>query len=252
MKNKVINNILYPVVSIAVALALWSVVAWLYDEPLIFPNISSVMSQLWALLGNSSTYSSIASTTLRTIVCYILSCIIACVLAMCASLCNAVHRLLAPIVTIISAVPIVAITLIVVILVPSQYSPILISLLVVMPILYNAILVAMGNMQLQLDMAKVYNVPTGSVIRYIHLPTMLPLLVEHSKTTLVLALKVVVSAEVLAYTVSSIGSGMYSARINIATAQLLAWTILCLVLCFVIQGIVTLCQYLYRRYRQCQ
>ncbi len=252
MKNKVINNILYPIASIGIALVLWSIVAWAYNEPLILPDISAVMTQLLVLLGKGSTYASIGSTTVRTIVCYALSCLFAGVLAICSYLCSVFRRLLAPIITIVSGVPVVAITLIIVIFVPSSVSPVLIALLVVMPIMYNAFVFSIASMQQQIDMAKVYNVPTGSVVRYIHMPTILPLVVEHSKTTLVLALKVVVSAEVLAYTVSSIGSGMYSARLNIATAQLLAWTILCLLLCFALQGIVTLCQYLYRRCTRCQ
>lgn len=252
MKNKVINNILYPVVSIGIALVLWSVVAWLYDEPLILPDIASVISELWTLLGKGSTYASIASTTVRTIACYVLSCILAGALAICSCLCSVFRRLLSPIITIISAVPVVAIILIIVIFVPSAISPVLVALLVVMPIMYNSFVAGIGSMRPQIDMAKVYNVPTCSVVRYIHMPTVLPLIVEHSKTTLVLALKVVVSAEVLAYTVSSIGSGMYSARLNIATAQLLAWTMLCLLLCFAIQGLVSLCQYLCRRYDRCQ
>ncbi len=252
MKKNILSNILYPIVSIAIAILLWSIVALVYDKPLILPSIVDVWQQLCRLLVTANTYVRIGSTALRTIVCFALSGILASLLAICSALSDVFRRLLAPIVTIISAVPIIAITLVVIILLPSQYSPVLVALLVVLPIMYNALLLALDGLSDQLQMCKVYGVPSSSTIGYVYVPTMLPLLVHHSKTTLVLALKVVVSAEVLANTIDSIGSGMYSARVNIATAQLLAWTVICLVICFAIQGIVALCQYLVRRWRACQ
>lgn len=252
VNKQLLFSILYPVLSIVIALVIWSIVAVIVDQPLMLPSIGSVFGSLGKLLSNTSTYQHIFATLIRTIICFVISAIIASLIVVLCTVSKVARGLILPLMTIVTALPTMAIILIVIVVFSPNTSPIVVTSLVVMPVVFRAALVEMDNSKQLCDMLKVYRVKRTKVFAYMYLPTIGKVISANSYTTLPLALKVVVSAEVLAYTVNSIGLAMLSSRLDVDIATLIAWTVLCVLLCFALQGIVKLIQYICRRATQCR
>ena len=73
-------------------------------------------------------------------------------------------------------------------------------------------------------MSAVYGVPKGRMIRSLYIPSVLPTVCKESSASLSFALKLVVSAEVMANTFQSIGGKMQTADLYAQTPTLFALT----------------------------
>ena len=100
-----------------------------------------------------------------------------------------------------------------------------------------------------LEMAKVYGVRKSDRLTGIYIPTMFPVFVDGSRSAVSLCVKVVIAAEVLAQTTRSIGVEMQRESVMFEIADLLAWTVVAIVLSFLMEGLVTLVGTLWEKRR---
>ena len=90
-----------------------------------------------------------------------------------------------------------------------------------------------------LDMAKVFQMKSLKKIRYIYLPS----LSSHIKSAISLAIGMAfrggITAEVVGQPLRSIGNGLYRAKINLATSEMLAWTLVAVLAAFLIERLIS-------------
>ena len=90
-----------------------------------------------------------------------------------------------------------------------------------------------------LDLAKVFEMKTSKKIKYIYLPSLSP----HIKSAISLAIGMAfrggITAEVVGQPVRSIGNGLYRAKINLATSEMLAWTLVAVLAAFLIERLIS-------------
>ena len=152
-----------------------------------------------------------------------------------------VKRLLSPIITVLRSVPTMSIILIAIIALRSDESPVLVTFLIVYPLLHASFERALENVDpYAVNMSKVYGVPVYKRIFMLYIPSVLPDVFAASKSNISLALKVMIASEVLAQTFDSMGVNMQIARIYLDTALLMGWTIMAIVLSFLLEGVVAL------------
>ena len=91
-----------------------------------------------------------------------------------------------------------------------------------------------------LDLARVYQMKTSKKIRYIYLPS----LSSHIKSAVSLAVGMAfrggITAEVIGQPVRSIGNGLYRSKINLATSDMLAWTLTAVISAFLVERLISL------------
>ena len=127
---------------------------------------------------------------------------------------------------VIKATPVASFIILVLIWLPSRHLSIFISLLMVTPIIYSNTLAGIGNMdQKLLEMADVFEVPFRRRLRYFHIPQVLPFFRSACAVSLGLRWKAGVAAEVIGLPQGSIGERLYQAKIYLETPELLAWTL---------------------------
>ncbi len=96
----------------------------------------------------------------------------------------------------------------------------------VTPIIYSNTLAGIGNMdQKLLEMADVFEVPFRRRLRYFHIPQVFPFFRSACAVSLGLCWKAGVAAEVIGLPQGSIGERLYQAKIYLETPELLAWTL---------------------------
>ena len=101
-----------------------------------------------------------------------------------------------------------------------------IAFLMVLPIAYGNLLSGLKSTPTQLlEMARLYHVSWGRRLLYIQLPHIKPHLLSALTLALGMSWKAGVAAEVIGLPPGSIGERLYDAKIYLNTGEVLAWTL---------------------------
>ena len=239
--KRIIENIAYPLAALGIVLAVWAICAKVKGNPLVLPMPSKVLARFFALGGEKGFWSSVGSSLLRTLICFAISFAAAMIFAVLGGLFKPLHKLIAPIVSLLRSAPTVAVILIFYAFMSSNAMSVAVGFLIAFPILYSSIYSAIVGVDKELlEMAKVYKVKPADVAFGIYLPSIAPCLFDTSKSTLSLTLKVVVAAEILACVSKSIGGKIQTANATFEIEYLLAWTLVAIVFGFALEGVVAL------------
>lgn len=131
-----------------------------------------------------------------------------------------------PPLAVIRAIPVASFVIVALIWVPSRRLSILISLLIALPILYDAVLDGIRAVDPRLlEMTRTFRVARMNRLRAVFLPSILSRLSSAARAAMGLAWKSGVAAEVIGIPSGSIGEKLYKAKIYLATPDLFAWTI---------------------------
>ena len=241
LKHRFITNIVYPLIGVGVILLVWYIAARAVDIEMILPSPARSFEEFFALLAEADFWVAVGNTIGRTLFCFFLGFAVAAVTASLSAFVKPVKRLLSPIITVLRSVPTMSIILIAIIALRSDESPVLVTFLIVYPLLHASFERALENVDpYAVNMSKVYGVPVYKRIFMLYIPSVLPDVFAASKSNISLALKVMIASEVLAQTFDSMGVNMQIARIYLDTALLMGWTIMAIVLSFLLEGVVAL------------
>ena len=240
--KKFVNSLIQVVVLIAVAILLWYVAALIFDSELIVPEPWTVIKLTLSLLGEGSTYLALLYTLLRAIIAFVVSACVAILLSLLVNLYPKCAFLANCVVTFLRTLPTIAIILVALIVFNSSIVPAVVAFLVAFPVIYSVLKRAFQHNAHLLDVCKVYGVTAGNRIKYMFAPIVRDELLTVVREQLPLCIKVVIAGEVLSLPLSGIGRQMYIGKVNLDTAQVVALTLLTLVVCFVISGVFELLQ----------
>ena len=142
-----------------------------------------------------------------------------------------IETLLRPITVVIKATPVASFIILVLLWFSSKNLSVIISMLMVFPVIYlNTLEGIKSTDQKLIEMAKVFRMPLLKRILYIYLPSVIPFFVSACSVSLGLCWKSGIAAEVIGIPDGSIGELLYSAKIYLQTAELLAWTVIIVVI----------------------
>lgn len=234
-KSDIIKDVFIPLGVLAFALAIWQISAWAFGAQITPVLTFGAMADV---LKAKVFWSSLGATLLRALISFCISFLLALILSILAAWNDIVGRIFAPIITALRSVPTMAIVLIFILTVKANTTTVLVGLLVLFPTFYAALLPAAKGVNRDLiEISLVSGASRLQRVRYVYLPSMAPAIVENGISGLSLAIKLIVSAEVLAQTAKSIGMMMQSARSYLELERLLALTILVVVVCIIIDSV---------------
>lgn len=248
MKNKVkiiLIDIAFPVLGLGMFLLLWFVMSKIINLELILPTPYNTIKSLFFLLNHNEFWVAVSNTITNSLISYCCSLLAAFLLAILGHIIFYVQKILNPIISILRSIPTMAIILLLLIWFNSKIAPMIISALVVFPLLYSSFNNALKQVSVELiDMSNYYNVPKFRQITYLYIPSMMPTMLSAIQSTISLNLKVLIAAEVLAATKDSIGRMMQTAKLYLDTAELIAWTVVAIVLGALLESIIAFIKYI--------
>lgn len=237
--KKILENTLYPVAVVAAMLAIWALAAEFMDASLVLPTPKAAFGQFFVYCGQRKFWLAFFHSFWRATYSFAVGFLIAVVLSVAARLVGAVRRVLLPFMAIMRSVPTMSIILILVIFLPSVLAPAVVAILVTCPTLFSTFLATIDAVDPKLvEMAKVYGVGTADVVFKLYLPNMAPQIFENCASGFSLNVKLVIAAEALAYTSSSIGRMMQTAKITIEPVELFALTLFAMILGVICEAII--------------
>lgn len=149
-----------------------------------------------------------------------------------------VEELLAPLVSVVKAVPVASFIILALVWLESRHLPLFIAALMAFPVVYRNVLEGIrGTSRELLEMARVFRVPFSRRLRGVDLPQVLPYFRAAADTALGLSWKAGTAAEVIGLCSGTIGERLYTAKVYFQTADLFAWTAVIVLLSVLFEGL---------------
>ena len=232
-RDKVLN-IALPLVTVAVIVLLWAAAAKAVDSEYILPTVGETITALFELLKSAEFYRAFFGTLLRSLIAFAISFAAAFIVALAAYKSEKAKRLLSPLIIITRALPTIAVVLLLVVWTSSRVAPVIVTLLVVFPTLYNNLYAALCGIDKELnEMCKVFGVKNSVRLKKVVFPQVAPEFISATGAGITLNLKLMVAAEVLSQTARSMGYLLNTSKVYFEISAMLA-----LVLVTVLTGLV--------------
>lgn len=226
----------YPVLSVMFWVGLWWLIAALFDKPLLLPTPAAMLKALATLAATGTFYATLALSLLRILLGILLALVGGALLAVLTVKSSFCHHLFSPLLALFKATPVASVIFLILLWVGRDNVPLWIAFMMALPIVWGN--VREGLLQTDrrlLEMAKVFCVPTGRVFRQIRLPSLRPYFLAAARSSIALAWKAGIAAEVLCVPERSIGRAIYEGKTYLLTDELFAWTFVVVVISALIE-----------------
>ncbi|MEA4936881.1 MAG: ATP-binding cassette domain-containing protein [Paludibacter sp.] len=213
---------------------LWQGIAIWVGMPELFPSVTDLIIELLHLLSTSRFYVALLITIARGITGFVLAMILAFTLALIALHHDFWKNFFHPLIVTIRSIPVISLVLIALLWISPQGLPVYIAFFTMFPILYQAILSGLEHTDDKLiEMAIVFRKKTLQRFLHIYLPSALTLIFSGMSTAMGFGWRAVIIGEVMAGPVHGIGTSMKQAQVFIDMRELLAWTVVAVLVSFV-------------------
>lgn len=216
--------------------AAWHVLAVCMGNPLLLPTPVQVLWRLGELMVTVEFWQITAVSIGRILLGVASAMALGVVLAVLTTASGLLDALIAPVMTAVQATPVASFAILVLIWLDRDYVPVLICGMMVLPVVWSNVCAGIRSTDPQLlELARVYRLPRGRILRRIYVPTVLPYFRAACGSALGLGWKAGIAAEVLTVPRSSIGRMISESKLYLLTEDLFAWTLAVVVLSLLLQ-----------------
>lgn len=229
----------YYVLGILFIFVVWGILSVSFKNDYIVPSIDLTFKALADLFVTKSTYEILGYTLLRLIfsvgVCFILGVL----LAVFSSISYRFKAFVKPLIVLLKTLPIAVIIIMLLIMFTKEYAPLYIVGVVVFPIIYEATLAGLENIDSNIrDEIKMLSNNNFTVVRKVYLPLTFPYIMTSIIQSIGLGLKVLVMAEYISQPKYSIGNELVFYINDVSMEYVYAWSIILIVFVLIFELIV--------------
>lgn len=225
--------------------AFW-VLVWIFvskkvNNEFLFPSPKDTWLALKALVVTYEFWGVTLITLFRIIYGIIISLFIGCGLAVITSFSKILNALLSPMMNAMKSVPVACFIMLALLWLDTNILPAFITALIVVPIVWSNVSQGIASTDKKLlEVAKIFGFSSAKKIFKIYIPSILPYFIAACRSAFGMAWKAGIAAEVLAVPKQAIGTQIYFSKLWFETPTLFAWTVVIIVLSFVIEKLLIL------------
>lgn len=232
---------IYPIISVLFAIIIWWIAAEIVDIEFMLPTPYKTMQDLIVVFSDINFYKSALHTLGNVLLSFTLSFLCAFLLAILSANFETIEKLFYPVVLIIKVLPTMSVVFLSILWLTSENRPILIVFLVIFPMLYVTILSSIKSIDKNLkDMVKIYGIPKKDVIFGFYVPSVIKSSFSECVAALSFSVKLSISGEALTASKMTIGFLMKSANATLETGLLIAYTVIAVIMGFLVEFICKL------------
>ncbi|MBQ8848808.1 MAG: ABC transporter permease subunit [Clostridia bacterium] len=230
------------IAAIAFWVAVWFIIAKIIDVELIVPTPFAVWRALCEIIVTEEFWISCAMSFLRVLFGIGISFIVGCGIAYLTWRSKILNSLLSPLLSIIKATPVASFIIIAWIWFDTSLLPIFIASLIVIPIITSNVLQGISSVDKDLkEVAKIYRFSVFKRLFRLYIPSIAPYFLAACRSSLGMAWKASVAAEMIVLSQNSIGKEIYNTKLySMEAAPVFAWTIVVIILSIVIEKLLLL------------
>lgn len=237
MKNKAIRvlKFLFPIVF---WLGVWEVTSLIIDSSFLMPDVSETFSAMIDIITDENFLLTVLMTLSRVLLGLAIGIGAGIILAVLSHHVPIANTLISPILSVIKSTPVASFIIVLWALLSGYILPVFIAFLMVMPIVWQNMLD--GYSYIDKDLSEVCDVFEFSYrkrAKYLIIPTLRRYLVPAVITSVGLAWKAEIAAEIIDFTDKSIGYYINYAKKDFDSARVFAWTVIIILFSFVLEKI---------------
>lgn len=230
--NKGLKQLIFSLLPPAVWLGAWQLGAYLVElhvegrgNELLLPYPATVLAALLTLAGETAFWGTIFATLGRILAGMAVGTLLGSLLAPLTCRWSWADRLLSPAIRVIRATPVASFILLLLLWTHRGTVPAIIAGLMVLPVVWENLCRGLGETDGQLlELARAYRFSRGKTLRLIYLPSLRPYFLSAITTSMGLAWKSGVAAEVLCLPRPGMGTEIYNSKLYLEIPDLFAWT----------------------------
>ena len=220
-----VNNILRKSAILVFWLAVWQILSLLINKQLLIPSPISTLEALIKLCKTTEFYYSVLVSLLRIVIGFTLGIVFGFLGGILSSKLKIFKEVTAPVLQLIKAVPVASFIILAFFWFESNYLPIFISFLMVLPIIWSNVETSLyGIDQKYIELGKVYKLSNFKIFFEIKLPFIMPSFISASLTALGFAWKSGIAAEVICKPIYSLGKMLEQSKTHLEIAEVFALT----------------------------
>ncbi|MBC8618006.1 ATP-binding cassette domain-containing protein [Parabacteroides faecis] len=220
-------------ISICLLLLLWQLTASYMNQPELIPSVPDLIKALFQLFATDTFYKSIFATVLRGISGILLSLAAAILAAFLFARYELLYELFRPLLTIMRSVPVISFILLALIFLDPEGIPLMIAFLTMFPLLAENLTKGIINLKPGLSlMASQFRISRKNKLIHIYYPQLKPFLFSGLVSAIGFGWRAIIMGEVLSQCAFGIGGEMKRAQLFISVPELIAWTIIAILISF--------------------
>lgn len=224
---------------ILIWILIWKGISLLINQELLVAPPEKVLSKIISLAGTTDFWRITAISIYRITVGFLIGAISGTLFAVITCSSPIIYAFFKPVLSMIKATPVVSFIILALVWIQGGKIPAFISFLMVFPIIWGNVSKGIAQTDRNLlDMAKVYHLTKTSIFTKIYLNSVLPYFAAAATTSMGLAWKAGIAAEVLATPRFAIGTSIYDAKIYLETVDLFAWSIIVIIMSVLLEKLV--------------
>ncbi len=242
-KNTFKQRKIYRVLRIAVALAfwtgIWAVAAAHVNKELLIPGPLVVVKRLGTLVTEKAFWLKTGVSFLRVFAGFATGCLAGTLLAVLATVFDMADAVITPFIRILRSTPVTSFIILVMLWLSYTYVPVMIASLLVAPVIFMNLREGLTETDRKLlEVAKMFRFGKLKTVKTVYIPSVMPYFVSAAVTSVGLAWKVGIAAEVLCLPSNSIGREIYYSKLYLETPDLFAWTLVVIVFSFCLEKLL--------------
>ncbi len=204
----------------------WFIAAKTVKNEYLIPTFSQTMAELVNVIKESFFWLALSKTLLKTLCAFAISFALAALFAAAERFFKPLGVFVKPIITIIRTIPTMAILVLILVYTNRTAAPIIVAVMVLFPLLHSQFVAAFNGIdEGVLAATKVFGLTKKQRLFKVYLPLVSPPILGSVGSDLSFGLKLIVSAEIMANTYTSLGGMMQSANVYVEISRLAALTV---------------------------
>jgi NitT/TauT family transport system permease protein len=212
-------------------LLVWEVLDLVIHEDILLASPFAVFVTLLGLIRTLDFWHTIFFSFGRIVLGFVLAITTGTILAVLSYLSVVIKELISPLIKIMKSIPVASFIILALVWIRATNVSVLISFLMVLPVIYLNVWQGLNAADEKLlQMAAVFHIGRIKKIKAIYIPTVIPYFVSAISIGLGFCWKSGIAAEIIGYPSGSIGLRLYEAKLNLMTKELLAWTVVIVII----------------------
>ncbi len=221
--------------------AVWQLASLTVGSELILPSPVSTVRTLLRLAAAADFWTSAALSLCRILAGFALGVLISVPLAALTWCSRTARGVFSLPLSVIRATPVATFILLAFFWLGVSFIPSFVAMLMVIPIMWSGVVTGLDSTSPELyETVRMFGYTRGRIVRELYVPSALPSVRAALVTSVGLAWKAGVAAEVIAVPKLSIGKHMYEAKLYLETTELFAWTLAVIIISLTAEKALTL------------
>ena len=230
--------------SIVVAVALfwlgvWALCSHLINQELLLPTPWVTLVTLVKMMGQSTFWVAVGVSFLRVLGGFVAAVVVGVLLAVLTTRFAILHTVLSPLLYVVRAAPVASFIILAFVWLRAGVLPAFIAFLMVVPLVWENVRRGILEIDVKLlEMAQVFRLNRRNRVRLIWVPSVKPYFEAAVITGFGFAWKSGIAAEIICWPDRSIGQNMHAAKAYLETPEVIAWTLVVVVLSVVLEHLL--------------